>query len=313
MTASPPASADRWLLLLAVVPGKPDYLRVKVGRRLARLGAVAVKNGVHALPASDSTLEDLEWVLREVISGGGEGSIVEARFVSGLSDAAVEELFRADRDAQCAPLIEEARGLLEAEAQPPEAELDRLRRRLGEIGAVDFFGSARRAELEGLVGALGQRLRPAKTPDTGGLMETRGRTWVTRRGVKVDRMASAWLIRRYIDAEARFKFVDAKGYTPEPGELRFDMFDAEYTHEGEDCTFEVLIRRFELQVSGLRALAEIVHDIDLKDGRYGRPETAGVAAMVEAVVATQADDDARIARASATFDDLVALFAGRGV
>ena len=114
-------------------------------------------------------------------------------------------------------------------------------------------------------------------------MDTTGRTWVTRRGVKVDRMACAWLIRRFLDPDAHLKFVDAKGYTPEPGELRYDMFEAEFTHEGEDCSFEVLIRRFELRIPGLGTLAELVHDIDLKDGRYGRPETAGLAALVDAV------------------------------
>jgi len=310
MTASPPAPADRWLLLLAQVPARPDYLRVKVGRRLARLGAVAVKNGVHVLPLGDNTLEDLEWVLREVVAGGGDGSIVEARFVRGLSDAEVEDLFRADRDALCAPLLEEARALLAAEGAPPDGDLARLRRRLAEIAAVDFFGAPARAELEGLVAALAARDHAPSNP-TGGRMETTGRTWVTRRGVKVDRMACAWLIRRFLDPDARFRFVDAKGYAPEPGEIRYDMYEAEYTHEGEDCSFEVLIRRFELRVPGLGALAELVHDIDLKDGRHGRPETAGLAALVDAVVATQPDDEARIARMSATLDDLLALFAAR--
>ena len=142
-------------------------------------------------------------------------------------------------------------------------------------------------------------------------METTGRTWVMRRGVKVDRMACAWLIRRFLDPDARWKFVDAKGYAPEPGEIRYDVYEAEYTHEGEDCSFEVLIRRFGLAVPGLRALAEIVHDIDLKDGRHGRPETAGLAALVEAIVATQPDDEARIFRLSSTLDDLLSLFAVR--
>jgi hypothetical protein len=99
---------------------------------------------------------------------------------------------------------------------------------------------------------------------------------VTREGVHVDRIASAWLIRRFIDLEARFKFVPSRGYVPRAGEIRFDMADAEYTHVGDDCTFQTLVRRFGLAERPLRTIGEIVHDIDCKDELFGRPETAGV-------------------------------------
>ena len=136
----------------------------------------------------------------------------------------------------------------------------------------------------------------------------RGRTWVTRRGVKVDRMASAWLVRRFIDPEARLKFVEARGYVPGPGELRFDMYDAEYTHEGDACTFEVLVRRFGVDTPGLAALAEVIHDIDLKDARFGRAETAGVALQVEGIAAGTDDDEERIRQASVMFEALLRAF-----
>ena len=151
-------------------------------------------------------------------------------------------------------------------------------------------------------------------PAPGGRVEP-GRTWVTRVGVKVDRMASAWLIRRFIDPEAQFRFVAARGYRPLPGELRFDMFDAEFTHEGERCTFEVLLDRFGLSSDrALRAIGEIVHDIDCKDAKFGRAETAGVAALVGAVVAGTADDADRVERGQALFGDLYRAFssASRG-
>ena len=134
----------------------------------------------------------------------------------------------------------------------------------------------------------------------------RARTWVTRTGIKVDRMASAWVIRRFIDPEARFKFVPAKGYEPEKGELRFDMFDAEFAHEGDLCTFEVLVQRFGLADPALRAIAEIVHDIDLKDAKYGREEAPGVGQLVAGIAAAHPDDEARLARGAALFDDLYA-------
>jgi hypothetical protein len=136
------------------------------------------------------------------------------------------------------------------------------------------------------------------------LGEYRGRTWVTRQGVHVDRIASAWLIRRFIDPDAAFKFVVAKGYRPAAGELRFDMYDAEFTHEGDCCTFEVLVARLALDDPALRAIAEIVHDIDLKDGKYGRPQTAGVESLIAGLALGHRDDEERLARGGALFDDL---------
>ena len=139
----------------------------------------------------------------------------------------------------------------------------------------------------------------------------RGRTWVTRKGIHVDRMASAWLIRRFIDEKARFKFVPGKSYEPQAHELRFDMFEAEYTHEGDHCTFEVLIERFGMDDPGLRSLAEIVHDIDLKDGKFGRPETAGVDRLLHGLVDAHPDSATRITAALPLFDALHASFGGR--
>lgn len=132
------------------------------------------------------------------------------------------------------------------------------------------------------------------------------RVWVTRRGIKVDRIGSAWLIRKAIDPEARFKFVDPTGYEPAPGELRFDMFDGEYTHEGPRCTFETLVARFDLSDPALVSLGEIVHDVDCKDALYERAEAAGLAAFVQGLAATTPDDLERLERGSVMFDALYA-------
>jgi hypothetical protein len=134
---------------------------------------------------------------------------------------------------------------------------------------------------------------------------------VTRTGVHVDRIASAWLIRRFIDPEPRFKFVPAKGYVPEPGELRFDMFEAEFTHEGDRCTFEVLLGRAGLGEPALRAIAEIVHDIDLKDGKFARPEAEGIRTLIAGICAATGDDEERLARGGAVFEDLHSHFRRR--
>jgi hypothetical protein len=137
---------------------------------------------------------------------------------------------------------------------------------------------------------------------------THNRTWGTREGVYVDRMASAWLIRRFIDPEARFKFVSGKGYRPDKGELRFDMFEAEFTHEGDKCTFEVLLERAALRESALRAIGEIVHDIDLKDGKFGRTEVAGIRTLIEGIRAATKEDSERIARGTEVSNNLYEYF-----
>ena len=131
---------------------------------------------------------------------------------------------------------------------------------------------------------------------------------MTRRGIQVDRIASAWLIRRFIDPEARFKFVLGHEYAPGAGELRFDMFEAEFTHDGDLCTFEVLLRHFGLKEAALRSLGEIVHDIDLKDAKFARPEALGLDGLIAGIAMRHKEDEARLAEGAAVFDSLHAYF-----
>jgi len=317
-------SESRWLLLIHQIPPKPNYFRVKIWRRLQRLGAVAVKNSVYVLPKCDQAQEDFQWVLREIVEGGGEASLCEARFVEGLSDEGVEALFKTARDADYSQIAGEARRI--SEAVPTSLEVDeghraqleseifRLRRRLTEVAAIDFFGAPGHLTSESLVTGLEERLQGLSPDHTvvrltaSRQQELCGRTWVTRKGVYIDRMASAWLIRRFIDPDASFKFVPAKGYRPRPGELRFDMFEAEFTHEGDCCTFEVLIKKIGLGDPALPPIAEIVHDIDLKDTTFTRPETAGIEGLMIGIAMGHKDDEARLSRAFAVFDDLYEYF-----
>jgi hypothetical protein len=132
---------------------------------------------------------------------------------------------------------------------------------------------------------------------------------VTREGVHVDRIASAWLIKYFIDPDSSFKFVPARGYVPVAGELRFDMFDAEFTHEGDRCTFEVLVAHAGLDSDrALQAIAEIVHDIDLKDAKFAREEAAGIKTLIASICMATADDEERIARGKGVLDDLYRYF-----
>jgi hypothetical protein len=321
---TPAVLAHSWLLLIHQLPAKPAYLRVKIWRRLQGIGAIPVKNAVHVLPMNEETQEDFEWLLREIREGGGEAVICEARLIDGLSDQDVRALFDQARDADYADLIMEARASAKslrrtAKRKPladQRAQVARLRKRLAETVSIDFFGAIGRETAEDLIATLEAQLnedaevRGKEIPDTAAapLGTLHNRTWVTREGVFVDRIASAWLIRRFIDPEAHFKFVSGKGYRPREGELRFDMFEAEFTHEGDKCTFEVLAERAGLKDPALRAIAEIIHDIDLKDGKFGRTEVAGIRTLIEGIGATTNDDTQRIARGTEVFNNLYEYF-----
>lgn len=316
MADAPPLGSHDWLLLIPQLPAKPAYLRVRVWRRLQAMGAAALKNAVHALPARDDTRALFRELRAEITAGGGEALILEARLAEGMTDAELRAVFDAARDADYEELAREARTVAEAE-YVSTADVRRLRKRLDEIAAIDFFGAHGRQAADAVIAQADGRA--GRHPDVSGPGapeltpgELKGRTWVTRRHVHVDRIASAWLIRRFIDPSPSFKLVDGKGYQPEPGELRFDMADAEFTHEGDRCTFETLVFRTGLDGDGaLIALAEIVHDLDIADDRFGRPETAGVAALINGICAGTDDDVERIARGSAALDGFHAHFTKR--
>jgi|RhiMetdeSRZDD1v2_1073273.scaffolds.fasta_scaffold297480_3 hypothetical protein len=314
------ADNGRWLLLIHQIPPKPNYLRVKIWRRLQRLGAVAIKNSVYALPKGDQTREDFQWVLREIIEGGGDGTLCEARLVDGVTDQQVEALFQAARTTDYRQIADDVRKLAKnlprkgklAENNRPQIELDlsRLKRRLDEVVAIDFFGAPGREAATGLIAGIEARLHGDKASTTSPehklarREDLLGKTWVTRKGIHVDRIASAWLVRRFIDPKARFKFVPAKGYKPLANEIRFDMFEAEFTHIGDRCTMEVLLDRTGIDDAALRLIAEIVHDIDLKDAKFEHDETAGIERLIAGIAMAHKDDDGRLDRGTALFDDL---------
>lgn len=316
---------DDWLVLVHQIPPKPAYLRVKIGRRLSRIGSVPLKNSVYLLPARESCQEDFQWVLREVQGCGGDATLMRAHFVEGLTASQVQALFNAEREHEYRELLSQTRALqeqIQAESEPVadaawrslEGELSRLERRLEEAATRDFFGALGREAVSGLLVEIRTQLTPATDPVSVPVPSPtvyRNRKWVTRRGVHVDRIASAWLIRRFVDPEATFEFVDAKSYAHAPEELRFDMFDAEFTHEGDLCTFEVLCARFELRQTGLSAIAELVHDLDIKDERYGRPETSGFLAQIQGITLLHEADERRVELGSQFLDALILHFGAK--
>lgn len=300
-------SPTPWYLLIHQLPPEPLYLRAKIRQRLVRVGAVALKNAVYVLPRREDCLEDFEWIAQEAIAGAGEAFVCEAEFLEEKTEEALVAQFRAEREADYDALVEEARQWKREGGKELPARAARARKRLHEIAQIDFFEAPGRkkadravAELEAASRHPGRRGGPR--PDS-----FSGRTWVTRRGVHIDRIASAWLIRRFIDPRARFRFVDPKEPT-RAGDLRFDMVGGDFTHEGDRCTFETLVARTGLQDRALTEIAEIVHDIDLKDEKFGRPEAPGIERMVVGVVLANAEDDARLERGRLLFDELYQSF-----
>jgi len=318
------ANPASWLLLIHQIPAKPDYLRVKVRRRLGQLGAVALKNSVYVLPATPAGRAGLAELAREVRGQGGEALVCEAQLVEGLADGAVEDLLREASDAEYAAIAREAKRLasdLRGSRAPDEAKrrrsaqtLERLRARFEQSMSRDPFSARGRETAAGFLSLLedlvqGIEESPGRTPVK--LEAPKGATWVTRTGVMVDRIASAWLIRRFIDPRSRFKFVPARGYRARDGEIRFDMAGAEFTHEDGRCTFEVLMERFHLRDSGLKPIAEIVHDLDLKDDRFKRPEAAGVDRMIVGLAVARHDDETRLVQGATLFENLYESFRRR--
>jgi hypothetical protein len=318
--ARPPAGDSRsWYLLIHQLPPRPLYLRAKIRRRLARVGALALKKSVYVLPPRDDCLEDLQWIAQEATAGGGEAFVCHAVFVGGVSDdALVAEFTRRAAEAYEGVKAEVAAALAAARrggargGAEPAAPLARLRRRLEESSATDFFGGRARKEAEAMVRALERQVHGGAAPAAGSRRRNDlvGRTWVTRTGPRIDRLASAWLIRRFVDPGARFRFVPSEGAPTRPGEMRFDMVGAEFGHAGDRCTIETFLARLSLHDPALRVVAEIVHDIDLKDGKFGRPEVPGVRQLVDGLVRAHAADEERLARGLALFDDLYASFRG---
>ena len=310
-------TTTQWLVLLHQLPAKPPYQRVKIWRRLQAIGAVPLKNAAHVLPRSDEAAALFAALVEEIVSGGGEAILIGAELLGGQSDADVRALFDAVRDADYGEIADAARRLLET-GPAGGPDIARLHKRMAEAASLDFFGAPGRRQAEAAITELDRRrhahpdvgrVAPAQTVEPADLI---GRTWVTRRGVHVDRIACAWLIRRFIDPGAAFRFVDGGTHAPAPGELRFDMADAEFTHEGDRCSFETLLLRAGLDGdAGLAALGEVIHELDIADGRFARPETAGIGAMLAGVCASTQDDLERIAQAGQALDQFHAFFSCR--
>lgn len=313
-----PGTGRAWLLLITAVPSKPDYLRVKLRRRVQRLGAVGLKGAVYVLPDSPDAIEGFQWLRREILADGGDATVCMAHLVDGMSDADVIAQFNRDRDAEyrgfvsaCGELEEHwsaaSAGGERTAGSSVVAERGRLRRRLEEILGRDFFAAPEREDaMQAIERVIVLDIAtPRPGPATGARDQYHRRVWATRAGVKVDRIATAWLIRREIDENAKFVFV-AEGKAAPKGSVQFGMFAGEFTHAGKRCTFEVLLDHFAISDSPLRTIGQMVHDIDLQHDAFGRPETAGFASMMNGIISRCPSDEDRLSQGGRALDLMVA-------
>lgn len=307
-----------WVVFSYSLPsGGRSSPRVAVWRRLRALGAVSPKGSVHVLPARDDCVEALQWLAQEVEQAKGEALLMRVERFEGLSDARLADLFRAARKEDYTSLDARAAALEKTLTGPRRRDpgdeararehLARLRREHAEIARIDFFDAPMGAQVASRLARIEQALSPSRAEDPhvapAALAAYRTKRWVTRPSPHVDRLACAWLIRRFINPRAAIRYSN----TPHPDEVAFDMSQGPFSHHGNLCTFETMVRAFGLDDPTVRAIAEIVHEIDLRDGRYARPEVPGIDAVLRGwMIRSDAD---REVHGIALFDGLYTALA----
>lgn len=314
-------SNRRWLLLVHQLPATPSNLRVQTWRRLQQLGAIPVKQAVYALPDTPEAREDFEWLKAEITGAGGEATVFAADNVDAWSDDALVEEFKRTREASYKELardVERAQARLRSAAKKParaptsQRVLDTFRQRFAAVEQIDFFGAPGRDRVVSLLTALEGKVAASAERGTGtaarkNRRDYAARVWATRPRPGVDRMASAWLIRRFIDPKARFVFASSPDNAPR-GALRFDMFGVEFSHHGDHCTFETLCAMFGIDDPAVERIGTIVHDLDLKDERYAAPEAATLGALIDGLTLSIADDSALLTQGMSLFESLYRAF-----
>jgi hypothetical protein len=264
-----------WLLLTFTLPTKRASQRVEVWRKLQRYGAVPLGNSGYLLPTNSSNRERFEWLAQMMRKHAGEASVVSVQSIDNLSSPQLVARFAEARSREYEELIRDVQKPSSVALQKRgPGRISRLRERFREIVEIDFFGNPLQKRVEELLARADASPAFTKKSTKTNPKDYMGRLWVARPRPGIDRSASAWLIRKYIDKKARFTFA-REGDVPRDA-VPFDMFQGGFGHRGEDCTFETLRKEFRIRDARVLAIGEMVHDADLNDGKFGRKEAFGV-------------------------------------
>jgi len=297
---------------------------VRVWRRLAKAGAIQFKGAAYVLPYSDEHYEFFQWLVSEVASMKGDAAFIKVEDIETMKNRDIISLFNQQREKDYAILIKKIEELERKISSARKGgaqnnkkladQMAKIRREFEVVQAVDFFSSAAGGNLRknikalesGLKGISGAGVKEQKISLTQKKMEDyQNRTWATRKKPFVDRMASAWLIKKFIDKNAVFKFIDEKELDSLPKKnIAFDIRDGEFTHKGDMCTFEVIVKSFGLRDKTLKRIAEMVHELDIKDEKYKSPEAKGVEEILTGLRKSFKNDTELLEKGMAVFEML---------
>ena len=322
------AKPDDWLVFFYTVPSKPVNKRMKIWRRLIKAGALHFKGSVYILPFSDDNLEFFQWLISEINAMGGEGAFVRTGNIETVKNSEIVKLFNQQKDNEYKRIEKELdeierrlqsikKGTKSLDGKKLLAQINKLIREFEDARRTDFFDAgygsllvkrieAAYEEIRNIEGFKGKKEKAAEVIIRN-IADYRGRTWVTRKKPFVDRIASAWLIKRFIDKKAVFEFIDESDMNDlDDNLLTFDMKDGIFTHIGNLCTYEVILRSFGLKNRELQKIGEIVHEIDIKDGRYRASEAQGVEDILIGIRKTSENDLQVLEKGITVFDMLYA-------
>ena len=298
-----------WLLLLYGLPAKGNTARVSLWRKLKLYGAVPLKTSAYVLPDKPEHFERFQWLATQIKDSGGEATLIRVAKIEGVPDEELIQLFNKARSADYKEVKEACQATIRDRKRMPEGELAaeaaRQQRRFNEIKAIDYFDSGGAEDARMMLQRLERLLSPRGREKAAPRLSTedfQGKTWLTRPRPGIDRCGSAWLIRRFIDRKAKFVF--GREASTHPKALPFDLADVEFSHHGDDCTFETLVKRFGITDRAVGEMAEMVHDADLEDEKFQRNECLGINAVLSGWGKTRMSDAELLAKGIECFEGL---------
>lgn len=325
MLQSKQAKKIDWLLFFYSVPSRPVNNRMKIWRRLAQAGALPFKGAAYILPYSEEHYEFYQWLVSETVGMGGEAAFVHVGKIETMNNEDIIALFNAQRERDYQGIgntIRELERMIQSIKKGSSVhnnkklleQLDKLLKQFEAVRRIDFFSSKTgavikkhvemlQAEVKGIDRVYTSIRASAIVPKR--VSDYQGKMWVTRKRPFVDRMASAWLIRKFIDPAASFEFINEKDIEHlNKDMIAFDIMGGEFTHTGDMCTFEVLARSFNIKDRQVKKIARIVHEIDVKDGKYKNPEARGIEEILTGIRRSVKDDKEALERGMGIFEML---------